>query len=198
MDTALLLAAIRGAERLLIVAAASLCVWLGYRLFQSLPTRNTSDGGIELASLKVTLSKVGPGAFFAAFGAVVLWQAVQSAATIPLAVPPAAGVTASPASPAPPAATALAIYALGDPQSALHARADIAVLNCLAAAAPAALGALEREAAVHRIRLALLAAAWQPGWGDQAAFDRLAQGQIPTQGPIAEAYAARHPNCPAR
>ena len=38
MEIQTLLGVFRGSERVLVVLAASLCIWLGYRLFQSLPT----------------------------------------------------------------------------------------------------------------------------------------------------------------
>lgn len=176
----------RGGERLGIVAVAALCIWLGYRLFQSLPTQHSSTGTLTLPSAKLVMSKIGPGVFFALFGALVLWQSVRTQMNAgPIAV------TAS-------AAEARQItYAAssGDPQALRHVQDDISVLNCLAGFAPDQLGPGEADRALHKARVALLAAVWQPGWGD-AAFTALDRGEIPASGPIADIYQARHQACP--
>lgn len=62
----------RMAERLLAVGISGLSIYLGYRLFLSAPTQTNQQGQIELPGMKVVLSRVGPGVFFAAFGAVIL------------------------------------------------------------------------------------------------------------------------------
>lgn len=64
--------------RLLQVLAGVLLCILGYRLFQQVPT---SDGTAEVSlsdHLKFNLSKVGPGVFFALFGAAIMIQAINS------------------------------------------------------------------------------------------------------------------------
>src|SRR4029077_10124129 len=83
MDVETLAMSFRGAERLLIVAVAALCIWLGYKLFQSLPLEHGSGGTLQLPSAKLVMSKVGPGVFFALFGSLVLWQSVGTQLTAP-------------------------------------------------------------------------------------------------------------------
>ena len=74
MDAQTLAIFLRGGERLCIVMVAALCIWLGYKLFQSLPAQHGSGGTLTLPSAKLVMSKVGPGVFFALFGGLVLWE----------------------------------------------------------------------------------------------------------------------------
>jgi len=192
MDAQMLATIFRGSERLGIVAVAALCIWLGYRLFQSLPAEHSAGGTLTLPSAKLVMSKVGPGVFFALFGALVLWQGVK---------------TQMNSGPIPSTATATATASLaegrqitfgasgGDPQAPIYVHDDIAVLNCLAGFAPDELGPGQAERALHKARVALLASVWQPGWGD-AAFTALERGEIPASGPIADLYRAQHHACP--
>src|SRR5690242_20914117 len=94
MDAQTLAIIFRGGERLGIVAVAALCIWLGYKLFQSLPAERHASGTLTLPSAKLVMSKVGPGVFFALFGALVLWQAVKtplSTDPVPAAASPGDG-----------------------------------------------------------------------------------------------------------
>jgi len=61
-------------ERLLVVASAGLSIYLGYRLFLRIPDYRDAQGEIKLPAMNmsVTFSRVGPGVFFAVFGAAVL------------------------------------------------------------------------------------------------------------------------------
>ncbi|HEY1638991.1 MAG TPA: hypothetical protein VGF62_10735 [Rhizomicrobium sp.] len=186
MDAQALAMIFRGGERLGIVAVAALCIWLGYKLFQSLPAQHSSAGTLTLPSAKLVMSKIGPGVFFALFGGLVLWQAVRTQmSTGPIAA--TAGV----------AEARQITYAAsgGDAQALRHVQDDISVLNCLAGFVPDALGPGEADRVLHKARVALLAPVWQPGWGD-AAFTALERGEIPAAGPIADVYRARHHACP--
>ncbi|HEY4252970.1 MAG TPA: hypothetical protein VGM87_17300 [Roseomonas sp.] len=187
MTDAMLVVALRGGERLLVVMVAALCIWLGYRLFQAMPTVHRSDGRLELPGAKLILSKVGPGVFFAVFGAGVLTQSVLTQVRI------SGGDGGDPA-------ISYVAPAAADPQSLRYAEADIGILNCLAAVPPRGLGdghvePGEIEAALHRARVALMARVWQPAWG-AAAMAALTRGEVPADGPVAGLYRARHPACP--
>ena len=186
MDAQTLAILFRGGERLGIVAVAALCIWLGYRLFQSLPAEHSAGGTLTLPSAKLVMSKVGPGVFFALFGGLVLWESVQTQLK--------AGPGTATASLAEGRQITLGVSS-GDPQVLLHVQEDISVLNCLAGFAPDELGPGEAERALHKARVALLAPVWQPGWGE-AAFTALQRGEIPASGPIADIYRARHHACP--
>jgi hypothetical protein len=59
----------RAVERLLVVLVGALAVWLGFRLFMSLPQRREGEGKLDLpGGVSVYVSRIGPGVFFALFG----------------------------------------------------------------------------------------------------------------------------------
>jgi hypothetical protein len=185
METQALLGVFRGSERVLVVLAASLCIWLGYRLFQSLPTEHNAQGKLELPGAKLTMSKIGPGVFFALFGALVLWQAQEHSFETTTTV--AQGDMKQ-------NTRGKYVGPENDPQAAINVRSDIAILNCMAQMAPAGIGRGEMDAALHKARVALLRTAWQPNWSD-ADGEALVRGEVP-DGPISEVYHARQSTCP--
>src|SRR6266446_3724396 len=73
MDPQSLVIIFRMVERILGVLLGGLLIYLGYRLFLSLSAKRGRDGGsgdlILAGGNKIKLSKVGPGVFFALFGA---------------------------------------------------------------------------------------------------------------------------------
>ncbi|SHE81787.1 hypothetical protein SAMN02745206_00892 [Desulfacinum infernum DSM 9756] len=78
----------RPLERILAVLIGGVSIYLGYRLFLHLPEKTDSQGRIVLpGNISVYLSRVGPGVFFALFGAAVvalsLYRAVQYEASGP-------------------------------------------------------------------------------------------------------------------
>ena len=71
---------IRMGERLVGVLIAGMCVLLGYRLFMKLPEKTDSEGKIVLpGGISIWLSRIGPGAFFALFGTLIVGLSFQSA-----------------------------------------------------------------------------------------------------------------------
>jgi len=73
----------RGIERLLIVAAGALAIYLGYRLFLNMPPlAKNAEGGEGKVTLpggiSIYISRVGPGVFFGLFGAAVIGIAVTA------------------------------------------------------------------------------------------------------------------------
>lgn len=63
----------RAIERVAGLLIAGLLVYLGYRLFINLPDKTDSEGKVVLpGNVSVFLSRIGPGAFFALFGAVIV------------------------------------------------------------------------------------------------------------------------------
>ena len=63
----------RMGERLLAVIIGGLCVVLGYLLFTKLPEKADAEGKIILpGGINIWLSRIGPGVFFALFGAVIV------------------------------------------------------------------------------------------------------------------------------
>lgn len=63
---------LRMVERITAVLIGGLSIYLGYRLFFHLPFVHDNEGQIEMPGVKIVLSRIGPGVFFAAFGAMVL------------------------------------------------------------------------------------------------------------------------------
>jgi hypothetical protein len=85
-----LLAAVglRHLERLFVVCSGMLSIWLGYRLFLAMPTAARGDGEIKLpGGISIFLSRVGPGVFFALFGAMVVAFALHEAVKINTSTP---------------------------------------------------------------------------------------------------------------
>src|SRR5712675_1792556 len=69
----------RMTERLLGLLAGALCVVLGYRLFINLPDKVDSNGKVVLpGGISIWLSRVGPGVFFALFGAAIVGYSFAS------------------------------------------------------------------------------------------------------------------------
>lgn len=186
MDTGtLLIALIRPIERLLAVGIGGFSIYLGYRLFQSLPDRTDSEGHVILpGGVDVRLSRIGPGAFFALFGAAVVGFALSRAVRVeaPAAVtqPPQAGT---------PQASAAVIYGgMGEAsppraelsESALaELRRDLHDINSLVGALPSdtdprsctELG-IAIQGLAPKIKLGLLQRSWSPAWGDFGRFEQ--------------------------
>ena len=73
MDTFALNVGLRAVERILVVAIGGLAIYLGYRLFLNMPERDRSSGKLELpGGISIFLTRIGPGAFFALFGSIVI------------------------------------------------------------------------------------------------------------------------------
>src|SRR4030088_3060405 len=73
MDSVDVLLLMRMVERLLGLLAGALCVVLGYRLFINLPEKTDSSGKVVLpGGVSIWMSRVGPGIFFALFGAAIV------------------------------------------------------------------------------------------------------------------------------
>jgi hypothetical protein len=72
---------LRMIERMIIAIGGIISIVLGYRLFRLVPTDNVSGGALKSAVINITLSKVGPGVFFAAFGAFILMYGVTTQIT---------------------------------------------------------------------------------------------------------------------
>jgi hypothetical protein len=82
---------IRMLERILVVLFGGVSIYLGYRLFFHVPMEKRSGGELSFPGMKIVLTRVGPGVFFAAFGSVVLLYSL----TNPISVKTAATKDAS-------------------------------------------------------------------------------------------------------
>lgn len=73
---------LRMVERILAVLIGGMAIYLGYRLFFHLPFERSHKGELALPGVKIVLSRVGPGVFFAAFGSVVLYFSITAEVSI--------------------------------------------------------------------------------------------------------------------
>jgi hypothetical protein len=77
MDESVLV--LRMFERIIAVLIGGFSIYLGYRLFFHLPFERSKDKGeLELPGVKIVLSRVGPGVFFALFGTLVLYYSMTN------------------------------------------------------------------------------------------------------------------------
>ena len=64
---------LRAIERILAVAIGGLCIYLGHRLFLQIPAQKEGEGKVEFpGGISVYVARVGPGVFFALFGAALV------------------------------------------------------------------------------------------------------------------------------
>lgn len=199
----------RGLERLLVIGAGALAIVLGYLLFRHMPEAGEGEGEVKLpGGVSIYVSRVGPGVFFALFGAAVVGLSLQSPLVIaersdgdPLA--PAAGAPARHLSYLDTGAdnglTPAEIEALE--LARLRAREHIGFLNGLTGDLAAALPEARRAEIGRRLRnakLELVQAVWG-NWGDRRAFVewvRLGAEGAPPQGLEAPAALFRQGQAP--
>jgi len=63
----------RAIERIIAVVIGGLCIYLGYRLFLHIPEQKEGEGKIILpGGISIFVTRVGPGVFFALFGAIIV------------------------------------------------------------------------------------------------------------------------------
>jgi hypothetical protein len=166
-------ATLRSIERIVATAAGGLSIFLGYRLFQgSSSGRSRSSAHFTLGDkASIVLTRVGPGVFFALFGASVvalsLWRGIS--------VGPVGGAKGEYYSGAQ-AESSNNDKAVGEQElAAARARIanNIAVLNNLSASLKPDLAAEQKadiELAVPEIKLGLMKSVWDSSWGDPVLF----------------------------
>ncbi len=185
----------RMVERLLGLLAGGLCVVLGYRLFIKLPEKTDSSGKVVLpGGVSIWLSRVGPGIFFALFGAAIVAYSFASAVK----------VTNEQTSPSPrastgttaetPATSRQEIAAMSDRSAELARREarqqQLMVLRGTLVDLNATIDRLGRDAAspdrdrlvagLQMAKMLLLRGAWDPAWGDPARFQSwINSGAVP-------------------
>ena len=181
-------------QRILSILIGGMLIYFGYRLFLSLPGKRGRDGGSGEFSLgsanKVKLSKVGPGVFFAIFGAGLIAYSFAKPMKVNI---PAAAQTAPSATNSPSAGTGVVaaagfsyVGAVSAPETEEdrarmrnETQQDIIILNRALDRANAS----ERpqvERAVVRAKVALMEPLWAEDWGELKDFrDWLAKGGTP-------------------
>ena len=182
MDSVDAMLLMRMVERLLGLLSGALCVVLGYRLFINLPEKTDSSGKVVLpGGVSIWLSRVGPGIFFALFGAAIV--AYSFASTV--RVTNEQSMMPSQASPdAPATAVALrrqeiaamsarAAKADTKEQMLIELRGSMTDLNAAIDRLGRNVAPPERDRLVSGLQNAkvlLLRSAWMPAWGDPARF----------------------------
>jgi len=169
---------LRFIERITTVLTGGFSIYLGYRLFLSMPEQKNSDGKFVLPlHTSIVLTKVGPGIFFALFGI----AAVIFALSRPMQME--GGRTTS--------------YAGGSSLSDSDERADarallrkeMAVLNTIPRLLRSELNNQDRldvELGLRRIKLGLMHPVWgrsDEGFGDFPAFEKWVQAGEPGPSP---------------
>ncbi|HEY1239690.1 MAG TPA: hypothetical protein VGF16_03995 [Bryobacteraceae bacterium] len=158
-------------ERILDVGAGGLSIVLGYRLFFHLPQKTDGTGKIILpGNISVYVSRVGPGIFFAMFGAAVIALSLHSAISFTPARADGRGVEFSGIS-----ATADAAEHPAGEMDRARLRPEMATLNTILPDLKQDLPAARRvqiEQAIPRVKLGLMRGVWAADWGDSTAFER--------------------------
>jgi hypothetical protein len=78
LDDVYLPEVIRSLERVLVVAGGILSIYLGCRLFHIAQIAESSQGKFKASIVEFTVSRVGPGVFFALFGAWILYTSLAT------------------------------------------------------------------------------------------------------------------------
>ncbi|HEU0273436.1 MAG TPA: hypothetical protein VFQ83_02790 [Candidatus Udaeobacter sp.] len=185
MDPQSLVIIFRMVERILGVLIGGVLIYCGYRLFLSLASSRGRDRGSGEFSFgggnKIKLSKVGPGVFFALFGAALIVFSLVKPVSLTIS-PRSAKATPAPK----PGVVAVSEFkfvgAVSVPETdedrrrmRIETQQDIIALNH---ARDTSHPGLER--AVSRAKLALMEPLWADDWGDIADFrDWLDKGGNP-------------------
>jgi hypothetical protein len=178
----------RMVERILGVLIGGVLIYFGYRLFLGLAGKRGRDHGageFSFAGNKIKLSRVGPGVFFALFGAgLIVFSLVKP---VSLTVSPRAVKNTSGPKPGVIAASeykfvgAVSIPETDEDRARMRAETqqDIVALNRALDGAQAT-GRPNLDRAVSRAKLALMEPLWAEDWGEPGEFrDWLDKGGSP-------------------
>ena len=182
MDSVDAMLLMRMVERLLGLLSGALCVVLGYRLFINLPEKTDSSGKVVLpGGVNIWLSRVGPGIFFALFGAAIVAYSFASTVKVTNEQGMAPSQTSSDA---PGAALAMrrqeiaamsarSTTSITAEQTIIELRGSMADLNAAIDRLGRDVAPPERDrlvAGLQNTKLLLLRSNWMPAWGDPARF----------------------------
>jgi hypothetical protein len=200
----------RHLERLVIALSGALAIWLGYRLFLSMPLAEKGTGKLQLpGGISIFISRVGPGVFFALFGAGVLAYGLHQAVQLEVGASRAVMAAGAPgsATPAPPDVPALRYSGVQTATPVPDDRATdrnnvVLLVGTLTRVAetvkrqpPPGVSAEQRldyDLALADARVRLLATVWDPQtWGSFAEFQRWIRNGEPDPPPTAIAAGVR-------
>lgn len=167
---------LRALERILVVLASAMSIFLGYRLFLAIPRQQSGEGKLELpGGVSIFVTRVGPGVFFALFGAVVIAFSLHESITYAQEDPRSgARITYSGIG----QELAPREHEGGDADR-LEVRLSLEFLNSLGALLredlpPDDLVTVERRR--RQIKLLLMSSVWDDDWGDWELFRLWAEG----------------------
>lgn len=186
---------LRAIERIVAVLIGGLCIWLGQRLFLHIPEQKGGEGKLQFpGGISIYVTHVGPGVFFALFGAVIVGLSfyrgveLQSTRIVPAAEAPIKAASAAPGTTVERFQYRGAGGAMGTDEAAMRAdarvawRREFAAFNTLPGALRPELPPHER---IHLLRsiadskLKLMESMWDDspgGWGDRAGFSSWVKG----------------------
>lgn len=190
---------LNGIQHIITIIVGMAAFFLGYRLFIEMPRRREGETKLDLpGGVSIMLSRIGPGIFFALFGAGMIIYSI----TKPIEITDIAEQVAS-ADGATRSLRSRSLTGLGDttgnagmpetprpalPEASVDRGRVIAALNGIAAQAQqnaSASALLDVSVAVRESKLALMRETWQAEWGDYAAFHRWATEQFEQDPPPA-------------
>jgi hypothetical protein len=191
------LALLRAMERLIAILLGGVAIVLGYRLFMNVPQSTESSAEADIpGKIKIILTRIGPGVFFALFGAGIVWASYHYQVTVAAKEDMAAMVKADSLkrdSTRQAITQHVAYNGLGmatpDPlnyeEQAGAVRQTLRVLNQLRDLVPANRQPQNFGSAVRASKLSIIRSIWQTDkWGDYAGFDawvsRGARPPVPT------------------
>jgi hypothetical protein len=196
-------------ERILAVAIGGISIYLGYRLFAKVPEQRDSEGKVTLpGGVTVILSRVGPGVFFALFGAAVVAYALHESVTF---TREQSAQTTDQNNGAGTVRVEREVFGGFGPATApaggrplamkrLEARLNVEFLNTLPQLLRPDLTEEQKrtvDARVTALKLGIMQPLWGPDWGQFQAFRDWAEGGAPAPVPkgleaAADYYRAGH------
>jgi len=202
------IAVLRMLERILAVVIGGGAIYLGYRLFFQIPDDSNHRGRLELPGIKLVLTKVGPGIFFAAFGCIVVVYSL----TTPVEIESQRTVSSQGADELARndifettsftgmgtlADESLQSGATASPQQRSAALQAVEMINCLHRLGEPHDDLYELATpAVRQAKQALLLSVWDPDdWGDPGVLDRDMEA-LPDDSPMQFFYHAKYGGCP--
>lgn len=180
MDPLLAVILTRAAERIIVVCAGILSIYIGYRLFALVPEHREGESRLKLpGGASFFMSKVGPGVFFALFGSALIgYSATRPVSFSQPGVEIASGIAAEGGSVFVgfDARRRVPDAAGGVPRGSADRAEVVGYLNTWFADMPADTPSgtkIDRRIAVTEAKLALMREIWdEAAWGDYDAFHR--------------------------
>lgn len=201
IDTVILL---RYIERLFAVLIGGISIYLGYRLFLRVPDRREGESQIKLWDLSIVMSRIGPGIFFALFGAAVVGLSLYKGVIVEnsrLRKPDATNAVEASRQHTE-HFSGMGTLNAAEVDRRADARAllkrDIAILNTFIPMLRADLPQQDRTQvvlAIPRIKFALMQPVWpldQHGWSDPARFEAWLEDAEPMPPPADIAAAVEY------